>query len=250
MDMSLFLFGALGALLTVYLAKQEVIPEFRPLFEISEKEKEVIEHQDHIRMTEKHIDDIQAKLEAGSLDEDYAARLTTVLNTSLSELQAERNRLKMLERDIKQKQIISRGLGFLFYIALGGVFGSLLAGRVQVGGLSGDLPNVFESIMIGATWTTYLSAIGFRAGEKKAAERIEDGKNETAEEIEAFKKKITEIVSQEVANAERAEKVEQPIYAGDVARRVAEELDIANIRMQKRWNLTKQMVEKDMKGVL
>ncbi|MFZ2070745.1 MAG: hypothetical protein WAV32_03920 [Halobacteriota archaeon] len=50
MDMSLFLFGALGAILTVYLAKQEVIPEFRPLFEISEKEKEVIEHQDHIRM--------------------------------------------------------------------------------------------------------------------------------------------------------------------------------------------------------
>lgn len=250
MDVGLFLFGAMGALLTVYLAKQEVVPEFRPLFDASEKEKEAMKHQDHVSKTEKHIDDIQAKLERESCPDDVATRLTTVLNTSLSELQAERIRLQTLEREIKQSQVISRSLGFLFYIVLGGIFGSLLAGRVQVEGLSGDLPNFFESILIGATWISYLSSIGFRSGQKKADERIEAGLKESAEKIDAVKKEITEIVFQEVEKAEKAEKLEHPLHANEVAKTVAEKLDLATMEVQKGLNLTKQMVQKDMMGVL
>jgi hypothetical protein len=161
MDWVFFLPGMLGALLTVYLAKQEIVPEFRPLFDTSKKEKEAGEHRGHIKETEKHIDDLQAKLEAESVAEEVVTRLTIVLNTSLSELREERTRLQRLEREIKQNQVISRGLGFLFYIVLGGVFGALLAGKVQVEGMSGKLSDFFKSIVIGATWTSYLSVLGF-----------------------------------------------------------------------------------------
>ncbi len=46
--MELFLLGALGALLTIYLTKEAVIPEFRPLFDISEMERETMGLREHI----------------------------------------------------------------------------------------------------------------------------------------------------------------------------------------------------------
>lgn len=253
MDISLFLLGALGALLTVYIAKQEIIPEFRPLFDTSGKEKEVSEHQEHIKNTEKHIDDIQNKLEEEKpLTEDSVTRLTIVINTSQDELRDERKRLQVLEREIKQNQIISRSVGFLIYIILGGVFGSLLAGKVQVDGLNGDLPNFFESMLIGATWTSYLSTIGFRSGQKKADEIIEAGLKEFTEKFVALKKGIMDILAQEAANAENAEKakVEQPLYTNEVARIIADKIDLAEVDLQRDMNLTKQMVRREIKGIL
>lgn len=250
MDIGLFALGALGALLTVYLAKQVVIPEFRPLLDTSEMENEAKEHQEHIKKTEKEIDDIQAELREELMQSDRAQRLTTVLNSSLSELQGERTRLQALERKIMRDQIFSRGLGILFYIVLGGVFGSLLAGRIEVEGLTGDLPNYIQSIVIGATWTTYLSAIGFRSGQGKADDRIEAVKKESAETIEVLKKGLTQKISEKVAKAERAEKVEQPILAGEVEGIVAKEIDQANMAMQKKMDVARQMVQRDVRGLL
>lgn len=250
MDIGLFALGALGALLTVYLAKQVVIPEFRPLFDTSEMENEANEHQEHIRKTEKEIDDIQAELREESVQPDRTERLATVLESSRKELQGERRRLQTMESRIMRGQIFSRGLGFLFYIVLGGVFGSLLAGRIEVEGLTGDLPNYIQSIAIGATWTTYLSTIGFRSGQGKADNRIEAVKKESAETLEALKKELTQKIPEKVAKAERAEKVEQPILAGEVARIVAEEIDQANMAMQKKMDVTRQMVQRDVRGLL
>ena len=139
MDIVLFCFGALGALLTVYIGKQEIVPEFRPLFDTSEKEKEAIRHHNHIKLTEQHIDTIQARIEDPSTSDNDATKLQIVLETSLKELQAARERLQILEHEIKQSQVISRALGFLFYIVLGGIFGSLLAGQVKIEGLNFDI---------------------------------------------------------------------------------------------------------------
>jgi hypothetical protein len=197
MDIGLFFLGALGALLTVYLSKQEVIPEFRPMYDTSDKEIEALEHRDHIKKTENHIDELQTKLSNNSLKADFAQQLTTVLNTSLSELNAERLRQQSLEHEIKIGQVLSRGIGFVLYIVLGGVFGAFLAGRIQVEGLSGDLPDIFASIVIGATWTSYLSTIGLQTGQKKADERIQAGLIKSLEKINAVKKDIAETLAQE-----------------------------------------------------
>ena len=253
-DMGLFLLGALGALLTIYMAKHEIIPEFRPLFDTSEKENEVSEHQEHIKNTEKHIDDIQNKLEEEKpLTEDSVTRLTIVINTSQDELRDERKRLQVLEREIKQNQIISRSVGFLIYIILGGVFGSLLADKVQVDGLNEDLPNFFKSMLIGATWTSYLSTIGFSSGPKKADEIIEAGLKGFAEKFVALKKEIMNIIAQEAAKAEnvvKTEKVEQPYNADEVSRIITDKIDLAGIDLQKDMNLTRQMVRREMKRIL
>ncbi|WP_028458247.1 hypothetical protein [Chloroflexus sp. Y-396-1] len=192
MDIVLFCFGALGALLTVYIGKQEIVPEFRPLFDTSEKEKEAIRHRNHIKLTEQHIDTIQARIEDPSTSENDAKKLQFVLETSLKELQAERERLQILEHEIKQSQVISRALGFLFYIVLGGVFGSLLAGQVKIEGLSNDLSIYLQSMVIGATWITYLSVIGLNQINKKINE-----------EIETLRKEIQQIVETTVSQTEK-----------------------------------------------
>jgi archaellum component FlaC len=194
-DIVLFCFGALGALLTVYIGKQEIVPEFRPLFDTSEKEKEAIRHRNHIKLTEQHIDTIQARIEDPSTSENDAKKLQFVLETSLKELQAERERLQILEHEIKQSQVISRALGFLFYIVLGGVFGSLLAGQVKIEGLSNDLSIYLQSMVIGATWITYLSVIGLNQINKKINE-----------EIETLRKEIQQIVETTVSQTEERSK--------------------------------------------
>ncbi len=192
MDIVLFCFGALGALLTVYIGKQEIVPEFRPLFDTSEKEKEAIRHRNHIKLTEQHIDTIQARIEDPSTSETDLKKLQIVLETSQKELQAERERLQVLEHEIKQSQVISRALGFLFYIVLGGIFGSLLAGQVKIEGLSNDLSIYLQSMVIGATWITYLSIIGLNQINKKINE-----------EIEALRKEIQQIVETTVSQTEK-----------------------------------------------
>ncbi len=195
MDIVLFCFGALGALLTVYIGKQEIVPEFRPLFDTSEKEKEAIRHRNHIKWTEQHIDTIQARIEDPSTSDNDATKLQIVLETSLKELQAERERLQILEHEIKQSQVISRALGFLFYIVLGGVFGSLLAGQVKIEGLRNDLSIYLQSMVIGATWITYLSVIGLNQINKKINE-----------EIETLRKEIQQIVETTVSQTEERSK--------------------------------------------
>jgi len=219
MDFVLFLAGMLGALLTVYLAKQEIIPEFRPLFDTSEKEKEAKEHREHIKKTEKHIDEIQAKLESESLPEKDVDRLKTVLLTSQEELREERKRLRELELEIKQSQIISRGLGFLLYIVLGGIFGSLLADKVQVEGLSGNLPDIFKSMVIGATWISYSSIIGLPT-------RVSKFRREVDEKIDAVKKEVIEMMKKE---AER--RGQTPSM--DVMTTITERFDLVKMEVQK-----------------
>ncbi len=200
MDIVLFCFGALGALLTVYIGKQEIVPEFRPFFDTSEKEKEAIRHRNHIKLTEQHIDAIQARIEDPSTSENDLTKLQIVLETSQKELQAERERLQILEHEIKQSQVISRALGFLFYIVLGGVFGSLLADQVKIEGLSNDLSIYLQSMVIGATWITYLSVIGLNQINKKINE-----------EIETLRKEIQQIVETTVSQTEERRKPSKSI---------------------------------------
>ena len=73
--------------------------------------------------------------------------------------------------------------------------------------------------MIGATWTSYLSTIGFRSVQQKTDEIIEAGLKESAEKFDALKKEIMTTVAQEIARAEKAEKVEQPVIAYEVSRK-------------------------------
>jgi len=249
-SIGLFLLGALGALLTVYLAKQEVIPEFRAIYDTSDDEIEVSRRQEHIKKTEKDIDDIQAKLREASVPDGLARRLDKVLQSSLTEVRDERTRLEILQRRVNRTIKYSRSLGFIIYIGLGGAIAFLLAGRIKVEGLSGDLPKYFQAIVIGATWTSYLSAIGFRSGQKKAEDRIEAAKKQASENIEALKQELAPKVAEMVASAEKINKVRTPALAGEVQIMMMEKIDRTNNALQKKLDETKKMVKRDVKGIL
>ena len=111
----------------------------------------------------------------------------------------------------------------------------------------------FPKSLIGATWTSYLSTIGFSSGPKKADEIIEAGLKGFAEKFVALKKEIMNIIAQEAAKAEnvvKTEKVEQPYNADEVSRIITDKIDLAGIDLQKDMNLTRQMVRREMKRIL
>lgn len=239
----------MGAILTLYLAKHTIIPEFRPLYDTLAKEQEADTHKDHIKNTEKEIDAIQAKLKEESLPADQAERLKAVLDTSLSELTNERLRLQKLEQAVMFGQIITRSLGFIIYVILGGVFGALLAGYVKVEGLSGDLPQAFEAIVIGASWTSYLSIIGLGGVIKKTEEKYEADIKKITEENEKLKNDINSMMAK--AKAQRAPKTEiaeESLYNDKVVAELLAKIDLTSIKMQKDLNQSRQMAKRTLSG--
>lgn len=56
-------------------------------------------------------------------------------------------------------QIWRKGVGLIVYILLGGSVASLVAGWVTIEGASGTLPKILVGLIVGASWTTYLSVI-------------------------------------------------------------------------------------------
>lgn len=223
-----FIVGMLGALVTAYLAKNEAIPEFRLFSDhTSETRTEAARHHERTRKTAREIDEIQAEIKKPGLPPGDSERLIAVVKSSQEELRDERARLRELERRIWRDLFISRSTGFVFYVILGGAFGFLLTGLVTVEGVTGTFPKAVESFVIGASWTTYLTAIGLKAGERKAGERgVETGLRTASEVIEAAKKEITDMVAREVADAEQTEKVEHPVKADKVKREVGEKLEL------------------------
>jgi hypothetical protein len=251
MDISLLLLGAIGALVTVYVAKDQVIPEFRPLFDIAEHVAEAAVLRAHIDQTRKEINETQGKLkEDARLPDAHAARLQKFVNTSHDEIKVAAARLAFLEKRIVRGQTLSRGLGFFFYIVLGGIFGSLLAGRVQVLGANEELPDIFEAMLIGATWTTYLAAVGYRTGQKLVEETLTGVRKESIDAVEHLKKELTEMVGNEMAKIGSGSPASTPSQVDGVAKIIAASLDQAGVRIQTRLDVASHLVRRDMKGML
>ena len=189
MDIFLFALGVIGAFITIYVAKQEVVPEFRPLFDTSDKLQEAKELGDRIHKTRQQIDDIQTTLQSGVLPEAQLKQLGEVVESSQKELDQGLGRLGRLERDIKQSQVASRTIGFLLYAVLGGVIASLLSDKVTIVGFDATLPKQFQAIFVGASWTGFLSVLGFSSTSKQVGQEIDNLKKEVLTMID---KKVEE----------------------------------------------------------
>src|SRR5207247_5041207 len=142
----------------------QVIPELRPLYDVTARETELDDLREHIKKLTKSIADTQTKLEGKDVSANLGERLGTSLNATLSELESERKRERELEGAITKHQLLTRGLGFILYIVLGGVVGALLGDRIELEGLPGDTQKYFHAVAIGASLTTYLSGVGVRTG--------------------------------------------------------------------------------------
>jgi hypothetical protein len=244
-----FLFGAFGALLLVYISKDVAIPEFRPLYDISDMQREARRHHKHIEKTESDIDSLQDRLRSASLSDD-AQVLSGVLESYLTEVEAERARLHVLEKDIKNGQVLSRGLGFFFYIVLGGVFGTLLSGQVDIKFISEGVSNFLESFVIGATWTSYLSSIGIRSTQKRVVGQVDKLRDEFSRDMERYKKDL-KVQIFETANRENADLgVEEGSSYELLWSAVSEKLDDTGLKFVDELDEAKQSIDNDVKGLL
>ena len=103
-------------------------------------------------------------------------------------------RLALLERRLLGSQLVSRGLGFLLFVFLGGVVAYLLTGRVKVTGFDGTLPQVFQAIAIGAGWTGFLSVFGIRNIQESASKQVDAVKDSTVQQLIDLKSSLGGLV--------------------------------------------------------
>lgn len=255
MDWGLLGLGMVGALVTVYLAKNEIIPEFRSIFDTSEMDKEYSVLQEKNKKTAKEIDDAQAKI-LKNPSSDEAKNLNTFIETSQKELDEDTKRLQRLENKIMWSQIWRKGVGLVVYVFLGGVIGSLLADWVQIEGVSGTLPKVLVALVVGASWTTYLSVIGLKSLSKKTDETIVEIQKDASQTISELKKKVEELQKQLTKKPESANKsiemqsAAEPPSIAELAGGLKQEMDEADRKLQNNFDVGRRKVQRDLKGIL
>jgi hypothetical protein len=220
MDLFLFALGLIGAIITIYVAKQEVIPEFRPLFDLSAKLQDAKELRDRNHETRQQIDDVQKTLMGGVLPANQLKQLSVALETSQKELDQDLTQLIKAEHDIKQSQVISRSIGFLLYAVLGGVIASLLSDKVTVVGFDATLPKQFQAILIGASWTGFLSVIGFSTTSK-----------EVGQEMDNVKKDVLAMIDKKVEESKAKGQTTLPV--DELKKSAGSQLDTARLSVQR-----------------
>jgi peptidoglycan hydrolase CwlO-like protein len=259
MDWSLFWPGIIGALVTVYLSKDEIIPEFRSFIDILELDKAYSDLKEKNKKTAKEIDDNQAKI-LNNPSSDEVRNLNTFIDKSQIELAGDTKRLEKLESQIVWDQIWRKGVGLVIYIFLGGVIGSLLADWVQIEGVSGILPKVLIALIVGASWTTYLSAVGLKSLTTKTDKTIEEIQKDASQTISELKKKVEELTKQLMTKPTTPDKsardrnemqsaVESPSIA-KLAGDLKQEMDEADRKLQNNFDVGRRKVKRDLKGIL
>ncbi len=182
-----FLLGLAGALLTVYLAKQVVIPSARPFVNLGPIEQEITEARTRIASIRGQIDTLRAMLMAQPLNSSY---LTRVVKTLEQTLRDELSRLDRNQRQVFRSQFSSRLLGSMFFILLGGIFAALFTEQIQIGlqGPTGvSLPKYFQAVAIGAGWTGLLSIFGIRGIQNAAAISLDQFGQQSQKRIDDLK---------------------------------------------------------------
>jgi hypothetical protein len=103
-EWALFIPGAAGALVTVYLAAKEVVPEFPPLVDVATKQEELARRLKRIRKTESEIDETQQELLSNPpISQTRFERISKHLDTSRQEVDADRARVQQLEKDVASR---------------------------------------------------------------------------------------------------------------------------------------------------
>jgi hypothetical protein len=270
----LFVLGALGALLTIYIGKQELVPEFRALIDVSAKIDQAKRIHELLENTQKDIDCWQKTLTAGDTSSDLAAHLSLGIDKSFEELKYYRDSLKPLQDTIDSQQILSRVIGFFIYVIMGGVFAVFLAGIIKIEGASFELTKYVIAFVIGTAWTSYLSTIGIKRGQDKADQRLQDSEEKSAQELVKMKDNIISAIERGQAVVEKpahqlADSKENivsrpkqprtvemgPITLGDkldpaLAKAIMFNFDKAASNMKSDFKFTRAMVHRDLKGVL
>lgn len=160
----LYLLGALGAILTLYIRSDEPIPSFRAFFDYEAQEVELEKVKNEITADEEIRKSYSKDYRNGVLDNSKFEYLTREIDDLIADMSMKR---LSLEKRVAGAQILHRSLGFIFYVVFGSLFAGLLSNIIDVEGLEGPLSSALKPLVLGATWTTYLSLLGFRDQKNK-----------------------------------------------------------------------------------
>lgn len=186
-----FLLGTVGAILTLYLARQVMIPKFRPLVSIEPIENSAQQAREDIAKTKIRLEKFQAMM----TDQPLNSCLTRVFNALERSLRHQEIRLDRYENQVLVHQYVSSVLGFLFFVVLGGAFAFLFTGQVKVslqGPNGGSLPESVQAVAIGAGWTGLVSIVGIRGIQSTATSIIGQMGEQSKKHIDELKKSLVE----------------------------------------------------------
>lgn len=192
----LYVLGAVGALVAIYARSEDPIPPFRAFYDYSEDETELVGVRQEINQANLKRKEVPEDYRSSKLTDEQFNNLVKEYDDRIADLEKTRS---SLGSKIRQAQILHRFLGFVVYILLGAVFAGLLSPLITVEGLQGKISDFAKPILIGATWTSYLSVLGFRNVEKKTdsviraatelqdkAKKVQGGDTELAGYFENF----------------------------------------------------------------
>ncbi len=186
MNWTLFLLGMFGALLVTYIAQSEPIPEFRPLFDVSDDIADAKACSEDIACLRKFrasamkfVPTATATVAGPPNPPNGPSNTSPMTCTECSEVISKEEKIKQgLQRTIHRSQYISRGLGFLIYVVMGGVLAGLLTEHVQISLTSTSaVPDTLKAFLIGATWISYLTVIGIQATSTNVDSTIKSAKD-------------------------------------------------------------------------
>lgn len=177
MDWQFFIPGAAGALLTVYVAAAQVVPEFPALIDIEDIEDEIADHEAALDATNTEIDNLHAELAQPLADQQALDALKERLRSEEAERGILLARKEAEDKRLRRSQVISKTFGFALFVLFGGIIASLLADRVVIEDVSGSQSGFADGVkafVIGGAWTSFLATLGYRSGSKKVDKRLEE----------------------------------------------------------------------------
>jgi hypothetical protein len=140
--------------------------------QVQKLDARLVEHQ-------ADLDRTQSSFENGTLGPERFAPLEASYR---AEVDGTQKQLLSRQKQLDRYQMIHRISGFLAYVVLGGAFAALFTGFITIDGVPEEIRRVGEPLLLGASWTSYLSLVGFGAVKKEAARTA-------AEEVDAAVKR-------------------------------------------------------------
>jgi hypothetical protein len=228
-----FLFGVSGALVIVFLRIFEQLPRMSMSSDIILLEDSLKDLRTELKDVNDRFDDVQKRMSKSMLDDVKPldqARVDVEELKALSasyEIRINDTRLRMMgvEKEIRSMKLKQWTIGAFLFTFLGGIFAvfvpDLVGGKsILVNGVF-NAEGVAYSLLIGATWTTYISLIEGTASVKQVAKQKNAAIDALAKEVESKTKLGAELfesynyVKSELADyKEKYEKLEKASRRG------------------------------------
>lgn len=231
-----FVLGVIGALTFVFIAKQEAFPEFRPFVDIQARQKDLDTKRIELEKTDADIKRWEQAL-IDTTDSGKQSGLSGALESAKGRRTVAAQEMSVIQQALDNVQRQMRLVGVFCYLVLGGAFAAIGSNFLKVEGLDESLSGLLKPMVIGATWTSFLTAMGFNFGKAGAEKQLAGIKDDVKAAIDTLKADVSDITSKAVAAAEKAPQTAQPVMAEETSKEVEKTIADASEKIAKKLEL-------------